>query len=432
MALGALELAGLEQRVGQRVANVFIGQQADPGQVALHAGGLLETLQFEENRQPLLELLRLVDDPGVERKRLDQPPGAFVEFGRVRGQFRVIQRGGAHHVGRGQQVALIEVDMREHLAQHHVVRRAQAGLFENHGRLPVLAGLTQRIADGHGVFVGGKPAFEELQTLVGGFLVQALVDKQKHLAAGEVAGAVGKDPAALAQDLPGLPVILEFPVRLGTHHEHRGHARGLGPGTFERFQRLVVALLAEIRLRQVQPDDVLFLAGGNGILEMRRGQRQFVEIQRDQPGKGVVAGQVEIFIAGVDSGQHVARTLIVAVADQHGGQRKELDRRLEFIDFCRRRLLLGDTRKRRRQAKQHEHDEQCAHGSSRPADQLRSNRTRWRAQTLTLRPWYWAGWNCHLRTASWAASSNTPDGCASSTWTFSISPVALISSESTT
>jgi hypothetical protein len=51
---------------------------------------------------------------------------------------------------------------------------------------------------------------------------------------------------------------------------------------------------------------------------------------------------------------------------------------------------------------------------------------------LTLRPWYWAGWKRQLRTPWTAESSKIPAGSDSSTWTFSISPAALINSDSTT
>src|SRR6056297_1344159 len=64
--LGALEIARFEQRIGQRVADVFIGQQADAGQVLLHAGGLLEPVEFQKDCQALLDLLRLIDDLCVE------------------------------------------------------------------------------------------------------------------------------------------------------------------------------------------------------------------------------------------------------------------------------------------------------------------------------------------------------------------------------
>src|SRR6056297_2841351 len=64
--LAALEVARLEQRVGQRVADVLIGQQTDAGQVLLHAGGLLEPVEFQKDCQALLDLLRLIDDLCVE------------------------------------------------------------------------------------------------------------------------------------------------------------------------------------------------------------------------------------------------------------------------------------------------------------------------------------------------------------------------------
>src|SRR6056297_332929 len=64
--LGALELTRLEQRVGQRVADVFIRKQADAGEVPLHAGGLLEATELEEDGQSLLEFLGLIDNPGVQ------------------------------------------------------------------------------------------------------------------------------------------------------------------------------------------------------------------------------------------------------------------------------------------------------------------------------------------------------------------------------
>src|SRR6056297_2098709 len=326
MLLGPLEVTRLEQRISQRVADVLVAQQADAGQVLLHAGGLLEAVELEEDRQALLEFFRLVDDPGVERKRLDQPAGALVQLGCVRSQAVVVERGGSHHVGGGQLAPLVEVDVRQDLAQHHVVGRGKSGLFENDRGLLVLPGLAQRIADGDRIVACGGPACQEFQTLVGRFLVKPLVDEQKHLPAGEIAGAFREFDAALPQDAPGLGVIFELPISLGAHQEYGGHARVLGPGIVQCIKGLVVAMLAEIRLRQVQPDDRLVLACGEGVLEFRGGQRQFVEVQCDQARQRVITGQVDVFGRGIDPGQDVARALVVAVADQHGGQRQEFDR----------------------------------------------------------------------------------------------------------
>ncbi|MBL38483.1 MAG: hypothetical protein CMP07_08745 [Xanthomonadales bacterium] len=244
--------------------------------------------------------------------------------------------------------------MRQDLAQHHIVRRRKPGLFEYDRGLLVLPGLAQGVADGHRVVAAGQTAFEELQPLVGSFLVKPLVDQQEHLPAREVAGSVRERFSTFAQHAPGLGVVLELPVGLGAHQEHRGHTRVLRPGVVQRIQGLVVQLLAEIRLRQVQPDDRLVLAGGEGVLEFRGGQRQLVQVQCDQACQRVIPGQVDVFGRGIDPGQDVARALVVAVADQHGGQRQEFDR---FVDIFRRRRLrsvLAPADRRQRQGRQEE------------------------------------------------------------------------------
>src|SRR6056297_233548 len=217
---GTREVAGLEQGVGQCITDVLVAQQADPDQVPLHAGGLLEAVEFQEDRQALLELLRLVYDLCIQRERLDQPAGALVKLGGIRGQAVVVERGGAHHVGGGQFAPLVEVDVGQDFAQHHVFGCRKAGLLENHRGLAVLPGLAQRVADGDRVVAGAQAAFEKLKTLVGRFLVKPLVDQQKDLPAGKIAGTIGKFRAPPAQNFPGGGVVFEFPVGLGAHQEH--------------------------------------------------------------------------------------------------------------------------------------------------------------------------------------------------------------------